>query len=304
VQSVESAPEGTKIREIARVLDPVPALTPKLIDLANWIASYYLAPIGEVFRTMLPPLTELKSRRQIFLTESGRAAPESLSGGELPHGLTSKEVAFLAKLKEKKGALLFASRARLGLDVTALQKLQRLGLIEVRESIEAKNRKTQRVIAWKAAAIDSETAKPLPDKEEKVRTLLETERGPLPLSQLLRLANVTRSLIDRMLRDGLLESWQEPLDPAEDPFDTGYTPPAHELNAEQEAALTGIRARFELGAFGVQLLHGVTGSGKTELYLRAVQEMLGHADLGTTQLYTHVDRDYLRTIHKTYHPRG
>jgi integrase/recombinase XerD len=38
--------------------------------------------------------------------------------------------------------------------------------------------------------------------------------------------------------------------------------------------------------------------------LRAVQEMLGHADLGTTQLYTRVDSDYLRTVHKTYHPRA
>ena len=277
VELVEAAPADAKIREVARVLGLVPALTPKLLELANWIAGYYLAPIGEVFRAMLPPLTELKSRRQVVLTESGRSAAESLSGGELSHGLTRTEVALLARLKEKKGPLQFAPQWKLGLDASSLQKLQRLGLIEIRESIQAKKRKTQRVIAWKAAAIDREAAKPLSEKEEKIRTLLETERGPLLLPQLLQLANVTRSLIDRMLRDGLLESWEEPLDPAEDPFDSGYTPPAHELNAEQEAALTGIRTRFELGAFGVQLLHGVTGSGKTEVYLRAVQETLARA---------------------------
>jgi len=81
-------------------------------------------------------------------------------------------------------------------------------------------------------------------------------------------------VIERMLRDGLLETWEEPIDPAEDPFDVGYSSPAHSLNESQERAFSSIRARFELGEFGVQLIHGVTGSGKTEVYLRSVQETL------------------------------
>jgi primosomal protein N' (replication factor Y) len=286
VEQVEAAPEGTKIREIARVLDCVPALTPKLIALAQWIAGYYLAPIGEVFRAMLPPLTELKSQRQIHLTAAGREAAESLSGGELSHGLTRSEVELLAKLKNNSGAVLFGPAARRGVDASGLQRLQRRGLIEIREISAGRKHKVQRIVAWK-----SHEAEPLAKKdeekenaetqgaqrklrEERVRELLETERGPLPLPQLLKLAKVTRTLIERMLRDGLLESWEEPVDPAEDPFDAGYTPPAHVLNADQESVLKAIRARFELGEFGVQLLHGVTGSGKTEVYLRAVQDRL------------------------------
>jgi primosomal protein N' (replication factor Y) len=289
VELAESAPAETKIREVVRVLDFVPALTPKLIELAHWIAGYYLAPVGEVFRAMLPPVTEVKSQRQIVLTEAGREAAESLSGGELSHRLTSGEAAFLAKLKEKKGTLLLAPAAKLGIDADALQRLQRRGLIEIREIVEGRKRRTQRVIAWKGNRSVVENSEPKKSeetdnaetqnalrerREKKIRELLETERGPLPLPQLLKLAQVTRAFIERMLRDGLLESWEEPMDPAEDPFDVGYSPPAHELNAEQESAMKAIRARFELGEFGVQLLHGVTGSGKTEVYLRAVQDTL------------------------------
>ncbi|MGB4784493.1 MAG: primosomal protein N' [Candidatus Acidiferrum sp.] len=270
VELAKSAPEGTKIREIARVLDFVPALTPKLIELAQWIAGYYLAPIGEVFRATLPPLTELRSQRQIHLTAAGREAAESLSGGELSHGLTRGEVELLAKLKNKSGAVLFGPAAKLGVDASGLQRLQRSGLIEIREITAGRKRKVQPIVAWKASVASASHG----ENEERIRGLLETERGPLPLPQLLKIAKVTRALIERMLRDGLLESWVEPIDPAEDPFDAGYTPPAHELNADQESALKAIRARFELGEFGVQLLHGVTGSGKTEVYLRAVQDTL------------------------------
>jgi primosomal protein N' (replication factor Y) len=289
VEFIESAPAGTKIREITRVLDFVPALTPKLIELARWIATYYLAPVGEAFRAMLPPPTELRSQRQISLTDAGRGAAESLSGGELSHGLTAAEATFLAKLRTKKGTLALGPLAKLGVDAAALQRLQRRGLIEIREITSGRTRRAQRVIAWKGAdaALAEPPAKECKEKDgaekqsalrergvERIRELLETERGPLPLPQLLKLARVTRALVERMLRDGLLDSWEEPIDPAEDPFDVGYAPPAHELNADQERVLKAMRARFELGEFGVQLLHGVTGSGKTEVYLRAVQETL------------------------------
>jgi primosomal protein N' (replication factor Y) len=271
VELTDRAPEGTKIREITKVLDRVPALTPKLIDLGHWIANYYLAPVGEVFRAMLPPAIEMRTQRLIVLTEAGRTAVASLSGGALTHGLSRNEVEFLAKLAAKKEPLPFGSVAKRGLDADALDRLRRNGLIEIRETLLGRKAKTQRVIAAKSGA--QIAGGDLDEKSLRVRSTL-AERGPLPMPLLLKLAGVSRALVERMLRDGLLESWEERVDPAEDPFDVGYEAPAHELNAEQESAFGAIRARFELGEFGVMLLHGVTGSGKTEVYMRSVQETL------------------------------
>jgi primosomal protein N' (replication factor Y) (superfamily II helicase) len=319
VELAERAPEGTpdstvpegkldrttldrtKIREITKALDVAPALTPKLLELGHWIAGYYLAPVGEVFRAMLPPVTELRTQRQIVLTEAGRAALASF-------GLTREEAEFLAKLNEKKGVLQSGLAAKLGVDSAALERLRRRAWIEIRATTLGRKAKTQRVVAWKSPGSNSDSARqdttsvypeerrvhPEPrralevppletsssrsklqaQREERIRELLQAQRGPLPLPRLLKLANASRATIERMLRDGLLESWEERIDPAEDPFDVGYAPPAHELNEEQESALKSIRGRFELGEFGVLLLHGVTGSGKTEVYMRSVQETL------------------------------
>ncbi len=274
VELRDTAPEGTTLRPIARILDFAPAVTPKLIELASWMASYYLAPIGEVYRAMVPPVTDLKMQRRIVLTEAGRETAEKLIRGESVPGVSENESAFFLKLLEKSGQLCSTPAAQLGLDVAALRKMQRRKLIELREVVEERKRRTQLIISWKGEKSQDAVSQELKEKEERIRELLQTERGPLPLPLLTTAAQVTRSLIERMLRDGLLESWEEAIDPAEDQFDAGYTPPAHELNADQESVLKAIRARCELGEFGVQLLHGVTGSGKTEVYLRAVQDAL------------------------------
>src|ERR1700722_19707819 len=54
------------LREIVEVLDPIPALPPKLVELGRWVGGYYVAPPGEVFRAMLPPQIVLRHER-VFL---------------------------------------------------------------------------------------------------------------------------------------------------------------------------------------------------------------------------------------------
>ncbi|HEY1423097.1 MAG TPA: primosomal protein N' [Candidatus Acidoferrum sp.] len=262
---VNEAPPDAKLRDVQRCLDLQPALTPKLLELGQWIASYYVAPIGEVYRAMLPPVTELREQQIVLLTDAGRSATATFFDE------IEKHPTFLQKLQSAKNGLPLHTAIRSGIPLPDLLKLQRRGLIEIRQHVHSRKRRTQKIIAWKDAEANSPT---LPEKEQRLKNLLSNERGPLPLPQLLKISGLSRAIIERMLREGKLDSWEEALDPAEDPFDTGYTPPAHALNPEQESAFSAIRARFELGEFGVQLLYGVTGSGKTEVYLRAVQETL------------------------------
>jgi primosomal protein N' (replication factor Y) len=174
VEMVEAPPEGAKIREISNVLDLLPALTPKLIELGHWIAGYYLAPIGEVFRAMLPPVTDLSLRRETVLTETGWTLIADLGVGKALTDLSTQQVDFLRKLSEKKGHALLGSSTKLGIAPEDLQRLQRRGFLEIRESMQGRKRKTQRIVAWKGPQGSSAQ---LGEKEERMRLLLTTERA-------------------------------------------------------------------------------------------------------------------------------
>ncbi|HEV2522198.1 MAG TPA: primosomal protein N' [Candidatus Acidoferrales bacterium] len=272
-------PERVKnIREILEVLDPIPALPPKLLELGRWVASYYVAPPGEVFRAMLPPQIDLRHERELLLTDAGRARRAEL---DATGNRSENEIAELALLSflEIEGKPVRADRLRkLPGGETAAERLLRRRQLEAREVAVRRQARVQKIVAWNAPGEDRSPMAAieagLPEKEARVFHVLAEERGPLPLPQLAKLAKVSRPLIERMIRQEKLQSWEEPLVVQEDFFDTDYTPPSNVLNPDQQRELNTIRGWLDAGQFAAGLLYGVTGSGKTEVYLCAVEAAL------------------------------
>ena len=268
VVSAQAAPPlGVKTREIVEFIDPVPALPPKLLELGSWLSRYYVAPVGETFRALLPPLAEVREHREYKITALGREHLAELSErGPAAAGESTDRA--LLELFARRGKPVNSARIRriAGGEAAAAQ-LVRCGLVEFSEDVRRKRERAQKIFSWCAGSLAEGEA------EQRVREILTALRGPSPLASLLK-EKVTRSLVVRLEKAGKLVSWTEPLSPEADPWETDFVPPSNILNAEQERAVRAIREWLDAKAFHVGLLHGVTGSGKTEVYLAAVEAAL------------------------------
>jgi primosomal protein N' (replication factor Y) (superfamily II helicase) len=258
-------PELLRIKEIAEVMDSVPALPPALIELGQWISRYYVAPIGETFRAMLPPEIELRHDREYSLTDAGRDYLLELAATA---ETTDQEQLELGLLRQVDGGPSRQRRKRM--NVAAAEKLVRLGYLAAREVLHHRKTRMQQIVAWRPG-----TAELLAGPAEKrIREVLTSTRGPLPLPLLLEKADASRTVVRRLEKAGMLITWEEPLTPGEDPWDTDFVAPANVLNAEQKVALAEIWRWLLAGEFAAGLIHGVTGSGKTEVYLGAIEAVL------------------------------
>jgi primosomal protein N' (replication factor Y) (superfamily II helicase) len=265
----EIARGKSSIREIAEVMDPLPALPAKLIELGHWVSRYYLAPIGETFRAMLPPEVELRHDREYSITDAGRKYLEELAAVAERTDVESAEFDLLRRIDSEEQSVP-SKRRRKSVAEAVAERLVRRGLLSAREVVRQKRARMQTIVAWNMA----NTEAPASDAEERIREVLTATRGPLPIGLLIEKAQVSRSVIQRLEKNSRLLTWEEPLTTEEDSWDTDFTPPANVLNAEQNQALAEIWRWLVAEKFAAGLLHGVTGSGKTEVYLGAVEAAL------------------------------
>lgn len=265
------APQTGKLRAITETLDTEPALSAPLLALGRWMADYYLAPVGEVFRAMLPPEVELRRQRQFTLTAEGRRYRAELAAQPHRSAAQAEELALLERFEHSAKPLPERKLRRLGNSLAAAERLLRRGCLAADEVTERRPQRMQKILSWNDAAIPASAV------EERIHRALAVTYGPLPLPQLLERARVSRAVVARLERQGRLRSWQEPLAVEGDPLETDFAAPVSVLNAEQQHCLERVRGWLAAGEFVVGLLHGVTGSGKTEVYLRAVAEALARS---------------------------
>ncbi|HEV2298513.1 MAG TPA: primosomal protein N' [Candidatus Acidoferrales bacterium] len=256
-------PAGKKTKEIAELLDAIPALPPKLIELGLWVSRYYVAPIGETLRALLPPLAELRQDREYKITVQGRKLLEGLQERGPVEAGESTDLAILELLSRQNKSVKTARIRRLTGGEAAAERLVRLGCVEARDCIHRTHERVQKIFSWNPSAVAQD------ETEERLHGLLTSERGPLPLTVLLE-EKIAQAVAAKLEKKGKLISWEEPLSQEEDKWEADFIPPSNVLNSEQERAVASVCEWLEKRAFNVGLLHGVTGSGKTEVYLAAI----------------------------------
>ena len=286
--------KASQIKKVIEALDLSPVLDEQLLKLGKWIADYYLAPIGEVFRTMLPLAAEFKRAVSYRITDEGRMALHL--AGESGSPARSKrtpeqqlvEFRVLDHLSERESVSEASLRGGTRVSRSLLAGMVRKKWI-AREDVSAKRdaaRLVKIAVLVAAGAVElrsprtGEGARPHTSKVKQLnanqQTLIDTlaaSGGRVPV-EALRGLEVPRTTLGTLVRRGLIELVDEPqalttskLKPRQSPFE-------FEFSAAQKEALHKIGEAVASRKFSGLLLHGITGSGKTAVYLACMRQVL------------------------------
>ncbi len=262
---VHDEPPSVTARAAFQLLDESPALDESMLALAGWISTYYCAPLGEVLRGMMPLTGEIRRGKMYALTDSGRDAAKQLllgASGEEP-------TVAVMRLLESRALTEAYLKKKVENASNVLRSLIKKGFVEV-EDVEAE-RDPLRVSAARLR-VELERS-PEPGKFSKVErellAYLELHPGSHNVgeleSQVAKASEAARALARKHVVTLRTESVVH---------SAGYIRQSHTLNPHQLGAYQQIREAIESAKFKPLLLQGVTGSGKTEVYMRSIDATL------------------------------
>lgn len=264
VLSIEEASMVEGLKEVHECIGEVSVLDDGLMKLAAWMRDRYLCTWHDAAKAMLPPGLGLLTSHSVRLTGGGDPVPKSLQsivdilagmGGEMDYD----------ELMEKSGVKTFA---------TAVKKLQDLGIVTIlREFSPRIGQKSMRVafLAKPAdeilALIESDQIKSI-QQIRILEMLLEDE--PIPTADLTRFAGVSPGVLNTLKKKGFIhyKEIEVPRDPYGGKVFQKTLPMTPTM--EQQRVLDDLRDRMGRNEFSQSLLHGITGSGKTEVYMQLI----------------------------------
>jgi primosomal protein N' (replication factor Y) len=263
---------ASEIKDVEQILDSIPLVTPEVLQITRWVSEYYAAPWGEVIKAALPPGISASIEQFLRITPKGHAHLKEMPvrGASAAGGQTLRMIAEAEEVPfEEVAKALGRGRA-----AKSVRTLQKEGLIdtEQRPSGPTTRAKRERVVRLLQSTeeIGAGEGKKITEPQSRVLEALE-HRDDVPLRELLTAAKVSVSAINTLQKKGLVEIYLR--DIRRDPLATISLPPVvdHELTAAQASVLSEVEQPIKQGVFAAFLLHGVTGSGKTEVYMRAMR---------------------------------
>jgi primosomal protein N' (replication factor Y) len=262
VLKLSDEPLAGPAREVLRLLDEEPVLDSALLSLGHWISQYYCAPLGEVLRSMTPLSGEIRKTKLYSLTDGGRDAARQLLLAAA-EGDPASEVLGLLEARPLSAAYL---QKKLPKARSVIQSLEKKGFIQV-EDLEA-DRDPLRASSGRLRASWSSSAPDglkLNKRERELHAFLELHPGTHNLAQLENSVKGASQAARSLARGKMIVLESE----APSGVFASEAPP-RTLNPHQLLAYQEIEESLRQAVFRTFLLEGVTGSGKTEVYLKSI----------------------------------
>ena len=265
---VDEEPEGVRLRSVEEVLDPAPVLSPELLELARFASDYYLAALGEVLKMMVPSAVRGWGERRLRLTD----------GGAFARPRDEQEAAVLGLLIEQGPATLAQVQRRLQVSGLAelTERLSRRGWVRVEDGRGTGSR-YRTSVELRPGQLEEQLE--LCGRSPKARAVVEylrTVGRPAVRREVEQAVGCGAGVVRRLVQLGVLRQFTEieRVDLGRHRLGTEAQADELVLFPEQHAALESLVGALDVGDYRAFLLSGVTGSGKTEVYLRAIEHCL------------------------------